>query len=103
MAFRLRQGFFALLGRSYSTARLPILTLYTKDPCPLCDEAKEALAPFRHRLALEEVDITNDGKEELFDLYKFEIPVFFLEKKFLCKNRMEVEKLEEKLRDLENS
>lgn len=24
---------------------LPVLTLYTKDPCPLCDEALEALGP----------------------------------------------------------
>ena len=90
--------------RSHSgAAQLPILTLYTKDPCPLCEEAKEALAPFTHRFLLREVDITDDGNEDLYDKYKFEIPVFFLEKKFLCKNRIELEKLEERLHAFEGS
>ena len=90
--------------RSQSGAtRLPTLTLYTKDPCPLCEEAKEALVPFSHRFSLREVDITDDGNEDLYDKYKFEIPVFFLEKKFLCKNRIELGKLERELREFEGS
>ena len=84
-------------------AKLPVLTLYTKDPCPLCEEAKEAVAHLNHRFELREVDITDDGNEDLYDKFKFEIPVFFLEKKFLCKNRIEVEKLELRLRELEGS
>merc|ERR1712037_92457 len=91
--------------RPYSgaAAQLPILTLYTKDPCPLCEEAKESLSPLSHRFSLREIDITDDGNEDLYDKYKFEIPVFFLEKKFLCKNRIEVEMLEQRLREFEGS
>ena len=33
-----------------SEERLPELTLYTKTPCPLCDEALEALSPALHRV-----------------------------------------------------
>ena len=28
-----------------SRSTLPVLTLYTKDPCPLCVDAKEVLKP----------------------------------------------------------
>uniref|UniRef100_A0A3Q3AGM4 Glutaredoxin-like protein n=1 Tax=Kryptolebias marmoratus TaxID=37003 RepID=A0A3Q3AGM4_KRYMA len=38
------------LLRPFSSRTLPTLTLFTKDTCPLCDEAKEELQPFRHRV-----------------------------------------------------
>lgn len=69
----------------------------------MCEEAKESLSPLSHRFSLREIDITDDGNEDLYDKYKFEIPVFFLEKKFLCKNRIEVEMLEQRLREFEGS
>ncbi|KAI2538668.1 C5orf63 isoform 10, partial [Pan troglodytes] len=31
---------------------LPVLTLFTKDPCPLCDEAKEVLKPYENRFLM---------------------------------------------------
>ncbi|XP_077587243.1 mirror-image polydactyly gene 1 protein isoform X2 [Stigmatopora nigra] len=39
----------ALRTRNYSRDILPVLTMYTKDLCPLCDEAKEALEPLKHK------------------------------------------------------
>ena len=36
--------------KSETTSKLPVLTLYTKDPCPLCDDAVEELAPYMHRV-----------------------------------------------------
>ena len=30
---------------------LPVLTMYTKDPCPLCDDAVEELQPYKHRVS----------------------------------------------------
>ncbi|KAM8913681.1 mirror-image polydactyly gene 1 protein isoform 3-T6 [Spinachia spinachia] len=44
------------ISRQFST--LSTLTLFTKAPCPLCDEAKEELEPFRHRFVLQLVDIS---------------------------------------------
>ncbi|XP_038659988.1 glutaredoxin-like protein C5orf63 homolog isoform X2 [Scyliorhinus canicula] len=42
-----------LLLRRMSTHSkdLPVLTLFTKDSCTLCEEAKEELEPYRHRVA----------------------------------------------------
>jgi len=51
------------------------VTLYTKDPCPLCDEVKEALdalqAAYPHTLT--EIDITQDT--DTFAYYRYIIPV----------------------------
>merc|ERR1712030_200686 len=69
---------------------LPVLTLFTKDDCQLCDEALDQLAPHLHKVKLKEVDITEDGNEEWFGKYRYEIPVFYLQNKFLCKNRIDI-------------
>lgn len=51
------------------------ITLYTKDPCPLCDEAKEMLDALRptYPHQLKEVDITAD--HDTFAKYRYIIPV----------------------------
>ena len=92
---------------SSSSPVLPVLTLYTKYPCPLCDEAKENLKRFQadqvggHQVVkLEEVDIEAVGNEKLWEEYKYDIPVFHLEREFLCKHRMDLEKLKEALKRL---
>lgn len=67
---------------------LPVLTLYTKHVCPLCDEAKAALESYRHRFQFEEVDIKAKGNEEWFEKYRYEIPVFHFNGSFLMKHRV---------------
>lgn len=81
--------------------RLPRLTLYTKHPCPLCDELKQELQPFYHRIQFEEVDITLQEDQRWKKLYQYEIPVLYLENRFLCKNRLNKDVLEKNLSDLE--
>ncbi len=51
------------------------LKLYTKPGCSLCDTAEEMLNGQRQKysLQIELVDITSD--DELFALYRFDIPV----------------------------
>ena len=81
----------------------PILRLLTKDNCSLCEEAKQTLSVsgrFDGQFVLQEVDILQEGNEELFDLYRYEIPVFFLEKKFISKNRIDIDKLQQELEKL---
>uniref|UniRef100_A0AAQ4RXU6 Glutaredoxin-like protein n=1 Tax=Gasterosteus aculeatus aculeatus TaxID=481459 RepID=A0AAQ4RXU6_GASAC len=56
------------ISRRFST--LSTLTLFTKDPCPLCDEAKEELEPFRHRFVLQLVDISLPENKEWLDRYR---------------------------------
>ncbi|KAK7580185.1 hypothetical protein V9T40_000814 [Parthenolecanium corni] len=84
-----------------SDVSLPRLKLYTKDPCPLCDVLKEELTPFSHRVTLEEVDIMASGNEQWKKLYGYEIPVLFLEGRFICKHKLNHTVLEENLNELE--
>ena len=79
---------------------LPVLTLYTKYPCPLCDEAK-ALLMKSHlwgRFQWQEVDIQLPENKKWFGLYRYEIPVFYLNGKFLMKNRIDLQLLEKSLK-----
>ena len=39
---------------------------------------------------METIDIEEEGNEEWFNKFRYEIPVFFLDKKFLCKNRIDL-------------
>jgi hypothetical protein len=52
------------------------LTFYFKDGCWLCDWAEEMLngLKVKHDIMVEKVDITSN--DELYELYRFDIPVF---------------------------
>ncbi|XP_047634495.1 glutaredoxin-like protein C5orf63 homolog isoform X4 [Phacochoerus africanus] len=65
-SMRLAQYSFQLLWRNVSASKtaLPVLTLFTKDPCPLCDEAKEVLEPYKNRfLMMHRVNISKLEKQ----------------------------------------
>lgn len=89
--------------QSSSIQQKPILTLYTKNPCPLCDELVEELAPYMHRLHLEEVDITKPENRTFFKQYRYDIPVLHFNGEFLCMHRLDVELLDTKLNEQQNS
>ena len=40
---------------------------------------------------METIDIEEEGNEEWFNKFRYEIPVFFFNKKFLCKNRIDLD------------
>merc|ERR1712013_755399 len=80
------------LFRQQHTAPKPVLTLFTKDFCPLCDDALDELGDANlDKVTLETIDIEEEGNEEWFNKFRYEIPVFFLDKKFLCKNRIDLD------------
>ncbi|XP_077870266.1 glutaredoxin-like protein C5orf63 homolog isoform X2 [Saccoglossus kowalevskii] len=90
----------------YSTAildKLPILTLYTKKVCPLCDDAKEILKKYDSRFILQEVDITTKQNKDWYKLYRYDIPVFHFNGKFLMKHRVNEQLLDEMLQTYENA
>ena len=99
------RNFSSLSEDNHSNVSKPLLRLLTKENCMLCEEAKHILfsAPgnYEKRLVLKEVDIRAEGNEDLFDLYRYEIPVFFLGRKFISKNFIDLEKLEQELTKLE--
>jgi acetyl-CoA C-acetyltransferase len=88
--------------RQVDSQGLPELTLFTKDPCPLCDTLKLELAPFMHRVQLKQVDIEMAENVRFKELYQYDIPVVFLEGQYLCKNRLDVATLERRLCALEH-
>lgn len=81
----------------------PILTLYTKNPCPLCDELVYELTPFMDRLHLEKVDITQPENQEFFKQYRYDIPVLHINGEFLCMHRLDAELLDTKLNEIQKS
>ncbi|XP_048788487.1 glutaredoxin-like protein C5orf63 homolog [Lagopus muta] len=93
----------SLPGRQLCSARTnkPVLTLFTKKPCPLCDEAKEVLEPYKRRFILQEVDITLPENSSWYNKYKYDIPVFHLNGKFLMKHQVDIQKFEDQLTKLE--
>ncbi|KAM6475489.1 glutaredoxin-like protein C5orf63 homolog [Python bivittatus] len=84
-----------------ASAKLPVLTLFTKHPCSLCEEAKVMLEPHKHKFILQEIDITLPDHSVWLEKYKYEIPVFHLNGKFLMKHRVDIQKLENQLLNLE--
>jgi len=90
--------------RVFSTSpHLPVLTLFTKEECQLCEEALEELRPFLHQVLLREVDIEEEGREEEYNKFRYEIPVFFLNNKFLCKNRIDMLKFHNAMEAIANN
>ncbi|KAA0703674.1 Glutaredoxin-like protein C5orf63 -like protein [Triplophysa tibetana] len=81
-----------------SKTHLPVLTLFTKHPCPLCDEAKEILEPYKHRFELQEVDISLPENSVWMDRYRFDIPVFHLNGQFLMMHRVNTTLLDRALK-----
>ncbi|XP_077988584.1 glutaredoxin-like protein C5orf63 homolog [Glandiceps talaboti] len=95
-----------LMFKTYSTGlpkSLPILTLYTKDICPLCDDAKKVLEKYSNRFSLEEVYITRQGNEEWYRRYRYDIPVFHFNGTFLMKHRVDEKLLEDTLQIYEST
>ncbi|XP_043916728.1 glutaredoxin-like protein C5orf63 homolog [Protopterus annectens] len=91
-----------MLKRFYALQKdLPVLTLFTKHPCPLCEEAKEALQPYKHKFVLQEVDITLTENSVWYNKYKYDIPVFHFNGHFLMKHRVNFQLLEEHLKKWE--
>ncbi|KAL3049706.1 hypothetical protein OYC64_009040 [Pagothenia borchgrevinki] len=96
----LLRGHVALKPRiSRLFSSLPTLTLFSKDPCPLCDEAKEQLEPLRHRFVLQQVDISLPQNAVWRQRYALDIPVFHLNGRFVMKHRVDLQLLDSLLRD----
>lgn len=79
----------------------PTLTMYTKDNCSLCDVLADQLAPFRDRIIFEKVDITREENKNYFDKYRYDIPVLHINGQYLCKHRLDAQKLAAKLNEFE--
>eukprot|EP00928_Gymnodinium_smaydae_P011496 TRINITY_DN14233_c0_g1_i1.p2 TRINITY_DN14233_c0_g1~~TRINITY_DN14233_c0_g1_i1.p2 ORF type:complete len:148 (+),score=26.54 TRINITY_DN14233_c0_g1_i1:33-446(+) len=85
----------SVTGELYAAANdgAPVVKLFTKDNCPLCDEIRAVLqrcaASEPHTLVA--VDITDRDKRAWWDRYKYDIPVLHLNDAYWAKHRIEPE------------
>eukprot|EP00551_Chaetoceros_affinis_P002975 CAMPEP_0203651280 /NCGR_PEP_ID=MMETSP0088-20131115/26989_1 /ASSEMBLY_ACC=CAM_ASM_001087 /TAXON_ID=426623 /ORGANISM="Chaetoceros affinis, Strain CCMP159" /LENGTH=161 /DNA_ID=CAMNT_0050510367 /DNA_START=58 /DNA_END=544 /DNA_ORIENTATION=+ len=79
----------------------PTVQLYTKEGCSLCDKAKDVLVLLREEEphSLEAIDITDPDKTELFDKYKWDIPVLHIDGSYWTKHRLTAEEALEALKE----
>ena len=83
------------------------LKMLTKEDCELCDEALAQISnqvpkEILEKVTIKKVDITMDGNEDLYDRWRYDIPVFYLSRqpgkeKYLCKHRIDINLLLSKL------
>jgi len=75
-----------------------IVEIYSKEECPLCDEAKEVLLRVQRRIPFElrEVDITKDPA--LYKEYRYDIPVVWVNGRKAFKHHLEERTVEQRLR-----
>lgn len=93
--------FASVTGRVYTSedTSAPIVKLFTKEGCTLCDKVKDVLMEVRdaHPHSLEQIDITDDVHQEWYSKYKYDIPVLHLNDKYWIKHRTTVEEATEGL------
>ncbi|ALC38255.1 CG9147 [Drosophila busckii] len=87
-----------------SAKGLPQLTLYTKEPCSLCDDLTAELEEkFHGEFELQKVYIDQKENVRFLRLFRFDIPVLFLNGQFLCMHRLNEQLLRERLAALKNN
>ncbi|KAH8404403.1 hypothetical protein KR222_010646, partial [Zaprionus bogoriensis] len=80
---------------------LPQLTLYTKEPCPLCDALVAQLEQeFAGQFELKKVFIDRKENVRYLRLFRYDIPVLFLNGQFVCMHRLNTPVLRERLDSL---
>lgn len=60
----------------YKKINMVRVNFYYKDGCWLCDSAEEMLNGLKERYDIEVNKIAIDTNDELYELYRFDIPVF---------------------------
>jgi glutaredoxin len=76
------------------------LTLYTREGCTLCEEARVAITPLAREFstALREIDIDDDPV--LHERYTNDVPVVFLGSRWVAQHRVNVTQLRRQLEQL---
>ena len=77
----------------------PVVTLFTKEDCSLCDDAVAVLREFRAQCSLEAVDINDAEHEEWHGRYWMDIPVLHMNGEFWAKHRISADEVVAALAD----
>lgn len=79
---------------------MPIVTLYGKPGCHLCEEARGELLKVRAKIAFELVEVNIQDDTALFALYAEEIPVVAVEGEVISRYKVYPDRLEERLKEV---
>ncbi len=74
------------------------IEIYSKSDCSLCDQAKAVLLEVRSRVPFELVEIDIERDPLLFERFRYDIPVVFIDGKKAFKHRLDPRVLEARLR-----
>lgn len=70
----------------------PMVTLFTKDGCTLCDKVKDVLGSIKdkeeYNHSLRAIDITDDEHQDWYSKYKYDIPVLHIDGQYWIKHRL---------------
>ncbi len=79
------------------SARLltPRVTFYTKAGCHLCDEARDHLEEIASLTAYDLIEIDIRSDPQLFELYRYRIPVILINDVIVAEGRITYEELAE--------
>lgn len=72
------------------------VTLYTREGCHLCDEAKAAIAPLLSQFGAKLTEIDIDDDPTLRERYTNDVPVVFVGGQFFAKHRVDPARLRRK-------
>jgi len=68
----------------------PLVTLYTRAGCHLCDDAKKVIAAARARVDFDYEELDIDADPELRGLYNEEVPVIAIDRRKAFKYRLDM-------------
>ncbi len=71
--------------------------IYSKPDCSLCEEAKRVLKQVQSRIPFQLIEINIEGDSTLFEAFRYEIPVIFIDGRKAFKHRVGEEELERRL------
>ena len=71
--------------------------IYSKADCSLCDEAKAILTKVRERIPFELIEVDIEGDPKLFERFKYDVPVVYVDGRKAFKHRIEEEPLVRRL------
>eukprot|EP00049_Salpingoeca_infusionum_P018460 m.357338 g.357338 ORF g.357338 m.357338 type:complete len:112 (+) comp17798_c0_seq1:1047-1382(+) len=73
----------------------PLVTLFTKNGCHLCDVVKAVMSKSTREFKLNQINIALPERAAWFERYKYDIPVLHLDGKFMTKHRLTLEQFDD--------
>lgn len=71
--------------------------IYSKPDCSLCAEAKRVLLALQHQIPFELLERNIEDDIQLFERYRYDIPVVFIDGQRAFKHRLDPDRARERL------